>query len=123
MVRGPGGVLELSQRSVALETLGESGSSLGAKAVSPDPASMGAEAGAEACQRALTQKRTLGGGGALERGHGAPLEPLAQLGDALGGVGAGGVGAVGVGAVAAIVDAAELVVAQAAKGRRSVNGR
>ena len=28
------------------------------------------------------------GGGALERGHGAPLERLAQLGDALGGVGA-----------------------------------
>ena len=36
------------------------------------------------CQRALTQKQTLWGGGALERGHGAPLEPLAQLGDALG---------------------------------------
>eukprot|EP00964_Phaeocystis_antarctica_P001039 scaffold591_cov65-Phaeocystis_antarctica.AAC.11 len=28
------------------------------------------------------------GGGALQRGHEAPLEPLAQLGDALGGVGA-----------------------------------
>ena len=27
------------------------------------------------------------GGGALERGHGAPLEALAQLDDALGGVG------------------------------------
>ena len=64
VVRGPGGVLELSQRSVALETLGESGCSLGAKAVSRDPASMGAEAGAEACQRALTQKRTLYGAAA-----------------------------------------------------------
>ena len=42
----------------------------------------------QACQRALTRKRTLLGGGALERGHGASLEPLAQLGDALGGVGA-----------------------------------
>ena len=53
----------------------------------------------------LTQKRTLLGGGALERGHGAPLEPLAQLGDALSGVGA----------VPPAVDAAELVVGQTAK--------
>ena len=54
------------------------------------------------------------GGGALERGHGAPLEPLAQLGDALGGVGA----------AAALVDAAELVAGQAGKvGSGSVNGR
>ena len=48
------------------------------------------------------------GGGALERGHGAPLEPLAQLGDAVGGVGA----------LAVRVDAAQLVIAQTAKGRR-----
>ena len=67
----------------------------------------------QVCQRALTGKQTLGGGGALQRGHGAPLEPLAQLGDALRGVGA----------VAMTVDAAELVVAQPAKGTRSVNGR
>ena len=59
-----------------------------------------------------TRKRTLLGGGALERGHGTSLEPLAQLGDALGGVGAFSIA----------VDAAELVIAQAAKGRRSVNG-
>ena len=39
-------------------------------------------------QRALTQKRTLWGCSALQRGHSAPLEPLAELGDALGGVGA-----------------------------------
>ena len=58
------------------------------------------------CQRALTQKQTLWGGGALERGHGAPLEPLAQLRDALGGVGA----------TAARVEAAELVVGQTAMG-------
>ena len=54
------------------------------------------------------KKRTLGedwGGGALERGHGAPFERLAQLGDALGGVGP----------LAIIVEAAELVVAQAEK--------
>ena len=38
------------------------------------------------CQGALTRKRTLLGGGALERGHGAPLEPLAERGDALDGV-------------------------------------
>ena len=45
------------------------------------------------------------GGGALQRDHGAPLERLAQLGDALGGVGA----------VAATIEAAELVAGQAAK--------
>ena len=53
------------------------------------------------------------GGDAPERGHGASPERLAQLGDALGGVGA----------AAAKIKAAELVSAQAAKGRRSVNGR
>ena len=67
----------------------------------------------QVCQGVLTLKRTLVGGCALQRGHGAPLERLAQLGDALGGVGA----------AAMTVDAAELVSAQAAKGRRSVNGR
>ena len=49
----------------------------------------------------------LWGGSALERGHAAPLEHLAQLGDAFGGVGA----------VTRPVEAAELVAAQAAKGR------
>ena len=40
------------------------------------------------CQRALTQKQTkLWGGGALQRCHDAPFEPLAQLGDTLRGVG------------------------------------
>ena len=39
---------------------------------------------AGACQRALTRKRA---GGALERSRGAPLEPLAEHRDALGGVG------------------------------------
>ena len=57
--------------------------------------------------------KTLWGGGALERGHSAPLERLAQLGDALSGVGA----------VADIIEAAELVVGQAAKERMHVNGR
>ena len=61
----------------------------------------------------MTRKRTLLGGGALERGHSAFLEPLAQLGDPLHGVGAFAIRA----------DAAERVFGQAAKGRRSVNGR
>jgi len=50
----------------------------------------------------------LWGGGALQQGHGAPLEPLAQLGDALGGVVAAAVN----------IETAELVVGQTAKGRR-----
>ena len=70
----------------------------------------GSVVGSEPCQWALTQKQTLRGGGAPKRGHGAPLERLAQLGYALGGVGA----------VTIIIEAAELVVIQAAKGRRSV---
>ena len=61
----------------------------------------------------LTERRTLWGSDALERGNRAFLERLAQLGDTLGGVGA----------VSISVEAAELVVSQAAKGRRSVNGR
>ena len=60
-----------------------------------------------------TKANAFGAAGALQRGHGAPLEPLAQLGDALRGVGA----------AAVPIKAAELVVAQAAKGRRSVSGR
>ena len=54
-------------------------------------------------------------GGAPERGHGAPLEPLAQLGEALRGVGAS--------CMAIVIEAAELVLAQAAKERTSVKGR
>ena len=45
------------------------------------------------------------GGGALERGDEAPLEPLAQLGDALGRVGA----------LALVVETAELVADQTAR--------
>ena len=55
-----------------------------------------------------------GGGGALERGHRTRLERLAQLGDALSGVGAGPPG----------IEATERVAGQAAKGMRyHVNGR
>ena len=51
------------------------------------------------------------GGGAHERGDEAPLEPLAQLGDAL-----GGVGALELHDAVVHVDTAELVAAQAARG-------
>ena len=53
------------------------------------------------------------GAGALERGHGAPLEPLAQLGDAQGGVGTAD--------ITIIIESAEPVAIQAAKGRRGVS--
>ena len=52
-----------------------------------------------------TKANALGRQRALERCHGAPLERLAQLGDALGGVIAAAVN----------IEAAELVVGQAAK--------
>ena len=65
----PAGLLELLQRRVALEALGESGSSFRAESVFRETASMGAETAAEACQGALTQKRTLFGSGALEVGN------------------------------------------------------
>jgi hypothetical protein len=58
-------------------------------------------------QWALTGKQTLLGGGALERDHGAPLESLAQLGDALGVVGP----------LAMIVEDAEMVAGQTAMGK------
>ena len=37
----------------------------------------------QVCQRALTERQTLGSGGALQRGHSASLERLAQRNDAL----------------------------------------
>ena len=42
-------LLQRLQRGVALESLGESGSSFGAESVVPKTASMGAGAGAEGC--------------------------------------------------------------------------
>ena len=60
---------------------------------------------AEAVRMEAHVERALRCGSALERGDGAALEPLAQLGDAFGGVGATAI---------AIADAAEVVVAQAA---------
>ena len=60
-------------------------------------------------QRALTQKRTLWGCSALQRGHSAPLEPLAELGDALGGVGTATI----------LIKATDLVLGQTASVDRS----
>ena len=62
--------------------------------------------------RGADTKANTRGGGAPERGHGAALEALAQLVDALRSVGA----------AAVMIEAAELVAGQAAKARRSVNG-
>ena len=59
-----------------------------------------------------TKANTTLGGGAPQRGHGAPLEPLAQLGDAQGRVDTIEI------AIIILPDAAELVVGQAAKERR-----
>ena len=59
------------------------------------------------------RKANARGGCALERGHRASLECLAELGDALGGVGA-----------FSILDAAQHVVGQAVSiQKRRVNGR
>ena len=61
--------------------------------------------------RGADTKANTGDCGALERGYGASLEPLAQLGDALRSVGA----------TALPIEAAEAVFGQTAKGRRSVS--
>ena len=61
----------------------------------------------------VDRKASTRGGGVPERGHGASLDPLAQLVDAL----------CGVGALSTTVEAAELVIVQAAKvGSGSVRG-
>jgi len=53
LVRAPSGLLQRLQRRVALEALGESGSSLGAKAVASQTASQRSVAGGEECKWAL----------------------------------------------------------------------
>ena len=83
LVREAGGLLQRAQRGVSLQALGESSSSLGTEFVETQTASMGAEAGAEACQWALTRKRTLGGG-ALEIGDLRLVEDGSERGGALG---------------------------------------
>ena len=68
LVREGGDLLERLQRRVALEALRESSSSFGAKLVALQTASTGVpvEAGTDACQGALTLKRTLWSDGALQ---------------------------------------------------------
>eukprot|EP00964_Phaeocystis_antarctica_P054852 scaffold32264_cov52-Phaeocystis_antarctica.AAC.1 len=66
------------------------------------PCHLGKDGCTEGCACRQGQ-RALRCGGTLERGDGGALEPLAQLGDALGGVGAG----------ALVSEAAELVAEQA----------
>ena len=84
-VRVPGGPLNRLKRQVALEALSESGSSFGTEVVTRETAGTGAEAGAEECQRALTRKQTLlGGGGALEVGNLRLLEDGGERGGDLG---------------------------------------
>ena len=61
LVRAPGSLLERLQRVVALEALGESSSSLGTEVVVLQPASTGAEAGAEACQWVLILRKRFTG--------------------------------------------------------------
>ena len=61
LVREAGGLHERLQHGVALEALGESGSPFRAESVHGETASMGAGAGAEGCQWAVTQKQTLCG--------------------------------------------------------------
>ena len=63
----PSGLLQRLQRGVALESLGESGSSFRAESVFRETASMGAGVGAEGCQWGLTQKQPLLGAAAHSR--------------------------------------------------------
>ena len=83
LVRAPSGLLERLQCRVALEALSESGGSFGPEEVVVQTASMGAEVGAKACQGALTERRTLSGGGALEVGDHRLLEDGSERGGAL----------------------------------------
>ena len=91
---------------------GERRSALGSDAAVRDAVSEGQDGNSERVGVSTgvdTKANTLWDGGAPERGHGTPLERLAQLGDA------------GVGASAVIIKATELVSVQPAKGRRGVS--
>ena len=109
-----GGALELGD-SRLFEDGSERGGALVSDVVVLEAAKHGGGWGSErrgVSMGADTRANTMGWC-ALERGHHVLLEPLAQLGDPLSGVGA----------AAFIIEAAELVPAQAATGARSVNGR
>ena len=86
---------------------GERGGALDPNAVVRNAASEGQDGNGErvGVSTGADTKANTRRGSALERDHGATLEPLAELGDALGGVGA----------VAITIDAAELVAGQTAK--------
>ena len=110
-----GGALEVGDHRL-LEHGSERKGALVSDVVDSETASEGWDGDGErlGVSMGVDKGRTLGGGGALERGHGALLEPLAQLGDALSGVLA----------LTIIVEAAEMVIVQTAKVRScSVNGR
>ena len=81
--RGDGASLE------PLAQLGDALGGVGAEATGADTAEpIAAQADSiatEEREQAVTQKRTLRGGGALQRGQGAPLDPLAERSDALSG--------------------------------------
>ena len=79
----PSSLLQQLQRGVALEALGESGCSFTAESVFRETASMGAGLGAEGCQWALTQKRTLWGSGLRQGGDLRLLEDGSESGGAL----------------------------------------
>ena len=102
-----GGALQLLDLRL-LEDCGERGGALGSDVVVRDAVSEGqnGNGGRVGASTGVDREASTRGGGALERGHGAPLEPLAQLCDAL----------CGVGALAIRIDAAELVEGQAAMG-------
>ena len=78
----PVGLLEHLQRRVALETLCNRGSSSGTDQVGLETAGVGSEVGGEPCQWALTRKKTLSGGGALEVGDLRLLEDGSERGGA-----------------------------------------
>ena len=104
------GALELGD-SRLFEDGSERGGALVSDVVAADTAGEGRSKDSEraSLSRGADRKANARGGSALERGHRTSLERLAELGDALRGVGA----------AADAVDAAELVTGQAAKGRRS----
>ena len=83
---------------------------LGSDVVDSETASEGQDGNSErvGVSMGADTKANTRAGGALERGHRASLERLAQLGDTLGDVGAS----------PDVGEAAELVVGQTAKGRR-----
>ena len=60
LIRVLSSLLQRLQRGVALESLGESGSSFRAESVSRETASTGSRGGAEGCQWALTQSERSG---------------------------------------------------------------